>query len=346
MRVAFLSYPMLFQRQGGLQIQIKETIIALNRLDIYAELINPNSDQLVNYDLIHVFSAINGNYRIVEAAKDVGKPVVLSPLIRPDWTRFTGIRERFLDRLVGKITGWHVQTTYRDINYCLQASDAIVALGETEKMSISNAFLVAQDKVSVVYNGIPRRFFDATPELFCKTFNIEPGFVLCAAAINDHKNQLTLAESIKNTGKKFIVIGSCLASFQPYLAKLLAYPNVIYLGAIPYDDPLLASAYAAAGVFCLPSQSEVMPLSVLESLAAGTPVVVTKNHCMDVSSMKCMVREIEPNDGIAIKQAILNSFDSNISSDACRAIVGGFSWDKVALDLSVIYQSILSRHPI
>ena len=32
MRVGILSYPMLFQRDGGLQIQVRETISALNRL--------------------------------------------------------------------------------------------------------------------------------------------------------------------------------------------------------------------------------------------------------------------------------------------------------------------------
>lgn len=344
MRVAILSYPMLFQRQGGLQIQIKETIAALNQLDIQTELINPHQDQLADYDLVHVFSAINGNYRIVEAAKDLGKPVVISPLIRPDWTRFSGMRERFLDRLVGKLTGWHIQTTYREINYCLQASEAIVALGEIEKNSITEAFLIAAEKVSVIPNGIPKRFFEATPALFSEKFNIAPGFVLCVAAINSHKNQLALAEALKDTGLKVVLIGSCLESSKVYLARLLAYPHVIYLGSLAYDDPLLASAYAAAGVFCLPSLSEVMPLSVLEALAADTPAVMTRNHCMDVSAMKDIVREIDPNDQSAIRQAVCGVLANTIASEACRVSVAAFSWDSVAVDLETIYRRVFSTH--
>jgi len=202
MRIAILSYPMLFQRQGGLQIQILETISALNETGVHAELIDPNHDKLADYDLVHVFSAINGNYRIVEAANDIGKPIVISPLIQPDWIVLTGSRERFLDKLVGKLSGWHIQTSYREIEYCLQTSDAIVALGDIEKKSIIDAFLIESEKIGVIPNGIPQHFFEASPDLFNQTHGIEPGFVLCVAAINRHKNQLTLAEALKDTGKK------------------------------------------------------------------------------------------------------------------------------------------------
>lgn len=346
MRIAILSYPMLFQRQGGLQIQIKETIEALNQLDdIQADLINSLQDQLADYDLVHVFSAINGNYRIVEAAKDVGKPIVISPLIQPDWSRFTGIRERFLDRCVGKLTGWHIHTSYREIEYCLQTSDAIVALGQIEKNSITEAFLIAEEKISVIPNGIPQRFFQATPDLFNEKYSIDPGFVLCVAAINSHKNQLTLVEALKDTGNKVVLIGSCLESSKAYLDQILAYPDVVYLGSLAYDDPLLTSAYAAAGVFCLPSLSEVMPLSILEALAAGTPAVMTRNHCMDVSAMQGVVREIEPNDQAAIRQAIHCVLENPVSADSCRGSVAELSWGSVAVDLAVIYRRVLSTRP-
>lgn len=343
MRIAILSYPMLFQRQGGLQIQIKETVAALRQLSIQAELINPLQDKLADYDLVHVFSAINGNYRIIEAAKDAGKPVVISPLIRPDWTRFSGMRARFFDRLVGKLTGWHIQTTYREIDYCLQASDAIVALGEIEKQSITEAFLTTSEKVKVIPNGIPQRFFKATPQLFIDKHDIAPGFVLCVAAINSHKNQLAVVDALKDSGLTVVLIGSCLASSQSYLAKLLTYPHVMYLGSLAYDDPLLASAYAAAGAFCLPSQSEVMPLSVLEALAAGTPAVMTKNHCMDVRPMQPYVREIEPNDQSAIREAISGLLAHPLDAENCRSSAARLSWDNVAADLAVIYQQVISK---
>jgi len=342
--VAVLSYPMLFQRQGGLQIQIMETISALKQQGIEATLFNPLQDKLADFEVIHVFSAINGNHRIVEAAKDIGKPVVISPLIQPDWTRISGMRERFIDRMVGKFTNCHVKTTYQEIHYCLYASDAVVALGAVEKRSITEAFLIDANKVSVIPNGIPQRFFSATARLFTEKFGIKPGFVLSVAAINPYKNQWALVEAMKDSEAKVVLIGSCPESAKGYLDKILEYPNVVYLGSLSYDDPLLASAYAAAGVFCLPSQSEVMPLSVLEALAAGTPAVMTKNHCMDVGPMRSHVREIEPNDPAAIREAVADLLANPVKPEGCRASVAGFSWDTVAASLAKVYQQVIVKY--
>lgn len=93
MRVGILSYPMLFQRDGGLQIQVRETIAALNRLPklparpLEVQLVDANHQRLADFDVLHVFSASNGTYRIMEMASEQGVPVVLSPLLSPGWGR-------------------------------------------------------------------------------------------------------------------------------------------------------------------------------------------------------------------------------------------------------------------
>ncbi len=50
---------------------------------------------------------------------------------------------------------------------------------------------------------------------------------------------------------------------------------VTWLGQFDHDDPLLASAYAAARVFALPSWFETPGLAALEAALAGCAVVIT-----------------------------------------------------------------------
>ena len=328
---------MLFQRQGGLQIQILETISELNKLGVQAELINPNSDKLADFDVIHVFSAINGTYRLLEAAKGVDKPTVLSPLIQPDWTSYSGMRARFFEKLIGKMTGWHIRTTYHEIETSLRLADALVALGDIEKDSITNAFRIPAEKTNVIPNGIPPRFFSSEPMLFIKHFGIDTEFILCVAGVNSYKNQLSLAKALEGTQYTLVLIGQCLETNKDYLAEIQAYSHVTYLGSMDYSDPMLASAYSAAKIFCLPSNSEVMPLCVLEALAAGTPVVMTRNHCMDMSQMKSVIKEIEPTKPEEIRACIIDLIAQNPDVDQCRKAVIHLSWKSVAQEIHKIY---------
>ena len=122
-RVALMTSPTVFQYLGGLNIQIRETLAALQKLGLQAELVDPVAVDLSTYDVIHAFSAINGCQRIIQHAKAIGKVAIGSPLIRPHWTRSLGRQARFLDRVVGKLTGWNVQTEYRHIASFLHESD-------------------------------------------------------------------------------------------------------------------------------------------------------------------------------------------------------------------------------
>ncbi|TXL65952.1 glycosyltransferase family 4 protein [Zeimonas arvi] len=346
MKVAFLSYPMLFQNIGGLQVQIRETANALVSLGADVRLIDPAREHLTEYELVHVFSAINGNYRVVEYAAAFGIPVLVSPLIRPYWTRPLGRKARFLESVVGSLTGWLVHTEYREIETCLRLADHLVALGSAEKRAIVEGFRVPPASVTVVPNGIPDRFFRPDRELFCRRYDISPGYVLNVATVSPHKNQLALAEALSGTGMELVIIGPCLDTHRDYLAQVTKHPHVRYLGPLDYSDPALPSAYALASVFCLPSQSEVMPLSVLESLAAGTPSIMTKHHGMDLGTVPRALDFVEPSDRGAIRRAVM-SMRAATDVDACLELARRYTWRGVAEALIKIYGSLIaSRSPI
>lgn len=336
-----MSYPMLTQVQGGLEIQILESLAALRALRCDIELIDPLRQRLADFDLVHVFAAGGGNHQLVQFARLVGRPVVLSPLIRPCWSRSMGRRARFIDRLMGRFTQWEVSTEYRDLQMALAGADRVIALGPPEKSSIVDAFESDADRVAVIPNGIPPRFFGATPEAFLARFGLQAGFALCVASIDEHKNQLGLAQALAGSGHPLVLVGQCSEPNRAYLDRVLQVPGTLHVGSLHYDDPLLASAYAAAGVFVLASRSEVMPLVVLEALAAGTPVVMTRHHGMDTARLRHVLMEVDPLSADAIATAVAAQRRNTPSATDCAAAVSHLTWDAVARSLLGVYEDVL-----
>ncbi len=343
MRVGILSYPMLFQRDGGLQIQVRETLAALNRLPpsaarpLAVQLVDANHERLADFDVLHVFSASNGTYRILETASELGVPVVLSPLLPPSWNRGSAWRARLADRLAGRLTEWMVQTSYAQTRRALQLANMVIALGEAERDALVHGFGLAAEAIRVLPNGINPHFFTANGDLFRRETGIAGPFVLMVGSISPYKNQLGLARALTGANVPVVLIGAAPRGQQAYLQQLLDLPHVRWLGALDHADPLLASAYHAAAVAALPSQGEVFPLSVLEALAAGTPVVMTAQSALDLPDSAFALRKVRWDDGAAQRLAIMELLALAPERDRVQALVERFTWERVAARIADCY---------
>lgn len=335
---------MLFQRLGGLQVQVQETLTSLRELGVAAKLFDTVNDRLVDFDVIHVFGAINGNYRIVEAAKDANCSVVISPILHPPLSRIEGKIARFCDTLTGRLTKWSFHTSYHQIQAGLKKADVIVALGLAERDLMIEGFNADPEKIRIVPNGVARRFFDANETPFRQHSGINGRFALQVSSISPYKNQLSGIRALIDEDIQYVMIGSCAPEHQPYLERCLKAGKgaVHYAGAFPADSSLLASAYAAAEVHVLPSQSEVMPLVVLEALAAGTPVVMTKHSSLKFREAGPRVIEIAPKDERAIASAVRQVVAAGADRASCQALVEHYTWQNVAERIKSIYEEILS----
>lgn len=349
MRVGILSYPMLFQRDSGLQVQVRETIAALNRLGqsdahpLQAQLLDPNRDRLDAFDMIHVFSASHGNYRIVEAATEMGVPVVLSPLLSPGWDQAAGFRSRVADRLAGRLTAWHVQTNYAQTKKALQLARLVIALGEPERDTLTAGFMLDPAKIRVFPNGIGRHFFHARPELFRHRTGVTGPFVLMTGAISPYKNQLGLVQALEGLDLPIVLIGRCGRDDQGYLEAVLRSPKVRWLGELPQQDPLLAAAFSAAAVVALPSHGEVFPLAVLEALASGTPVVMTDENALDLRESVFALRKVAWHDACAQRAAIREFVEQPPKREAVRALVEDYTWQRIASQIANCYVDLATR---
>jgi glycosyltransferase involved in cell wall biosynthesis len=345
MRVAMLYYPMLFQRTGGLQVQVLETTRALQQAGVDAVLFDYREHKLADFDIAHVFSAINGNHRIVEQARSDGLSVVLSTVLHPPWGRSQETRSNLISKVAARLSGWSLNTTHQHIHSCLSGAAAVIALGDLERDMLVNGYGTPGHKVHIVPNGIKQAFFEAGERLFRERFGITGPYALNVASVSPYKNQMTALRALK--GKlPLVVLGPCAKENQDYLQAMQDFGGewFHYLGVLDNDDPALPSAYAGASLFVLPSQTEVQPISALEALAADRPVIITKNHSLDMLPDRSVLHEVIPNDAMGISSAaqlILSKQGDHQGQQ--RAQVTQLTWEAAARDLNTIYQRLMAQ---
>lgn len=344
MRIGIISYPMLFQRIGGLQIQIQMTIAALSRLNIDATLVDTINQKLSEFDIIHVFGTAPGNCQIIEEAKSQDCRVVLSPLVSKKRSRIHDARERVVSNLVGPLTAWSLKTSFYDRKKAIELADHVVVLGKAERNAVEELLGADNNRVSIISNGVAPHFFTPDTSLIDESENLDQPFLLQVASIGPYKNQLAVSRAARNLGRRVLFIGPCAPAQEGYLTKVLqeADGNARYGGVISNNDPTLPAIYAAADVFVLPSLSEVMPISVMESLAAGTPVVLTKHNQHDLEASPGILETVDPESPKKLMEAIRRCSAQRKPRDIVADTVRPFTWDRVAKQLNQVYKTVVS----
>ncbi len=104
----------------------------------------------------------------------------------------------------------------------------------------------------------------------------------------------------------------------------------------------LAGLYASAWTSVLPAIDEAFGLVLLESLAAGTPVVAARSGAVpEVIQSDSVGRLFEPDDAESLGSALeagLELAARDGVADACRAVAARFDWDRVVLDYERVYR--------
>jgi glycosyltransferase involved in cell wall biosynthesis len=219
-------------------------------------------------------------------------------------------------------------------------ADAVLPNSPSEAVQLARLFGVDRCKVRVVPNGVCSSLGSSSRERFRAEFGAEP-FVLTVGRIEPRKNTLALVRAVRSLGLRLVAIGQAPPGFEPYAqeCRRAGGNHVTWLGHLDHHDPLLASAYAAARVFALPSWFETPGLAALEAALAGCPVVVTLN-----GSTRDYFGELaeyaRPHRVDEIARAVQSCWENGPDPRLARLIADRYLWPKVAQKTAEVYDQV------
>ena len=193
---------------------------------------------------------------------------------------------------------------------------------------------LSPDRVTVVRPGYWR---PEPPEDGVLTrLNLPASYLLYVGALEPRKGLDVLARAFAAARERGLGPGLVLAGEGP-LADELRAPGVVLCGRV--SDPELAALYAGARATVLPSRLEGFGFTPLESLAAGTPVVVS-----DLPALRETLGDAAlmtpPGDALALADALLRiDRDAELRTrqlEASGPRLARLSWDRAADDLRAV----------
>jgi len=271
-------------------------------------------------------------------------------------SKMAGVRKRVLSVHSTGLWGRRSSFTFSD-RMVLPLYDRVVALAGSHAEYLENEEGIPRDKIVVIHNGVDTSRFapvSSAPEKtrLRKGLGIpESVFVVTiVAALRPEKNHemlLRAAAELSESGYLFLVVGAGGEEQRlRELAQRLSLGDAIRFMGRRSDIPDILSA-SDLFVLCSHPVVETFPLSVLEAMSSGLPVLSTR-----VGSIETILeggREgllIEPGDQKALIDAIRTLREdepgrSSIGARARRKVVERFSLEGMVERYATLFTGLL-----
>ena len=268
------------------------------------------------YDVVHIHAEGPAFFSFIPHI--LGKRVVVT-IHGLDWNRAKW----------GKFASWYIRTGEKN---AVKFADEIIVLSESVKEYFWKEY---KRETRFIPNGVNKTEIKEVDEL--KKIGLDKNeYVLYLGRIVPEKGEHYLIEAwkkIKST-KMLVIAGgmSDTCDYEKKLKDLATGDNrIIFTGFV--QGKMLEELYSNAYVYCLPSDLEGMPLSLLEAMSYG-------NCCLTSDIAECV--EVVGNKAVTFKKGNVNDLKKKLEwllenkevvekykSEAADFICKKYNWDDV-----------------
>lgn len=266
MKIKFYPYQPHCFAFGGFDLQMLNALDSIEQMGVNVSKLDVWSRDF-DFDIIHIWGIGPRNYHVIDWAKKAGKKVVATVLIP------------YFDTFRLKLS--HYKNFFSEASkqriYYYSLIDKIVVVNELQSAVLTKYYKVNSSKIDVIPNIVEDKYFVKPTVDLSKKIGIDR-YVLCTGNICARKNQINLAQACINLNLKLVLIGNILDGEKSYAIKLekLIHNNdqIIWIKELPKAADELVAAYYNCLIFALPSLDETQPISALEAIAMGKPLVL------------------------------------------------------------------------
>lgn len=225
----------------------------------------------------------------------------------------------------------------------LKTSKHIFTVSEFSKREIVNYYRIPEEKITVIYNAVDKRFRPQPDDTLKKE-----KYLLAVSSVKENKNFALILKAFetlskqKNNLKLFIVGDLKHGNFSNIdLNIFVNYPGIKFIGRV--GDEQLIKLYSNAIAFLFPSLYEGFGIPVLEAQACGCPVIASNTASLPEVLQDSAVL-IDPLDTDAFVKAICNiATETEFRNDLIEMGIKNqsrFSWAKSAENILGIVKKV------
>ena len=228
-----------------------------------------------------------------------------------------------------------VKKRYFQEIYCVQHADDVLVLNDKTTEHFVRHLGVEPERIHKITNGVNTDTYNILPPEETSDLYRDKKVVFQVGSVCDRKNQLGAVKMLapylqKNPDVVYAYAGGVID--EAYQQSILDYAvqqgileQVRYVGELP-PGKTLNLHYNAASVTVFPSKVESFGLVIIESLCAGTPVLMPEKPIFDLNEGYQVYSDEETFTAL-VDAAIGGSYDKN---EVRREAAQAYSWDQVA----------------